>query len=153
MSYRQIALAISLSFPLHRNLLFGQFYVLLLLLLVAACWSYLRGFRALAGALVALATACKIFPLLLFVFCVQRRDWRALVSGLITSLSAVAVSIAVFGLNAHRTWLQEILPWVMHGEGLGTYAGTASAYCIASCPPSHSGTHTRGTLLHSATPF
>jgi hypothetical protein len=126
LSYVRIALALSLSFPLHRNLLFGQFYVLLLLLLVAACWSYLRGFRALAGALVALAAACKVFPLLLFVFFLQRRDWRSLISGAITGISACAVSIAIFGLNAHITWLQEILPWVTHGEGLGTYAGTAS---------------------------
>ncbi len=133
LSYRQIALAISLSFPLHRNLLFGQFYVLLLLLLIAACWSYLRGFRALAGALVALAAACKIFPLLLFAFFLQRRDWRALVSGSITGLSAVAVSIAVFGLNAHRTWLLEILPWVMRGEGLGTYSATASISGVLHC--------------------
>jgi hypothetical protein len=126
LSYRRIALVILLSFPLHRNLLFGQFYVLLLLLLVAACWSYLRGFRALAGALVAIAAVCKIFPLLLFVFFLQRRDWRALFSGSLTGLSAIALSVAVFGLNAHRTWLQEILPWVMRGEGLGTYAATAS---------------------------
>ena len=133
LSYVRIALALSLSFPLHRNLLFGQFYVLLLLLLVAACWSYLRGFRALAGALVALAAACKVFPLLLFVFFLQRRDWRALVSGTIMGLSAVAFSIAVFGLNVHRTWLLEILPWVMRGEGLGTYAGTASIPGVLHC--------------------
>jgi hypothetical protein len=40
--YRRIALAFALSFPLHRNLLYGQYYVLLLLLMVAACWAYLR---------------------------------------------------------------------------------------------------------------
>lgn len=133
LSYRRIALTIFLSFPLHRNLLYGQFYVLLLLLITAACFSYLRGYRSLAGALVALAAACKVFPLLLFVFFLQRRDWRALTSGVITGVSTVAISIAVFGLNAHRTWLQEILPWVMHGEGLGTYSTTASISGILHC--------------------
>jgi Glycosyltransferase family 87/WD40-like Beta Propeller Repeat len=133
LSYRRIALAIFLSFPLHRNLLYGQFYVLLLLLITAACFSYLRGDRVLAGALVAIAATCKVFPLLLFVFLLQRRDWRALASGVITGVSIVAISIAVFGLNAHRTWLQEILPWVIHGEGLGTYATTASISGILHC--------------------
>ena len=133
LSYRRIALAIFLSFPLHRNLLYGQFYVLLLLLITAACFSYLRGYRALAGALVALAATCKVFPLLLLVFFLQRRDWRALTSGVITGVSTVAISIAVFGLNAHRTWLQEILPWVMHGEGLGTYTTTASISGVLHC--------------------
>jgi hypothetical protein len=126
LGYRRIALVIFLSFPLHRNLLYGQFYILLLLLLTAACFSYLRGRRATAGVLVAIAAACKVFPLLFFVFFLQRRDWRALVSGVLTTIAAIVVSIAVFGLNAHRTWLQQILPWVMHGEGLGTYASNAS---------------------------
>ncbi len=94
---------------------------------------YLRGYRALAATLVALAATCKVFPLLLFVFFLQRRDWRALTSGMITGVCTVAISIAVFGLNIHRTWLQEILPWVMHGEGLGTYTTTASISGILHC--------------------
>jgi Glycosyltransferase family 87/WD40-like Beta Propeller Repeat len=126
LSYQRIALAFSLCFPLHRNLLFGQFYVFLLLLIVAACWSYLRGFSALAGALVALAAACKVFPVLLFVFFLQRRDWRALASGAVTGLAAATVSIAVFGWNVHRTYLHEILPWALRGGGLQPYIAGAS---------------------------
>jgi hypothetical protein len=133
LSYRRISLVVLLSFPLYRNLLYGQFYILLLLLLTAACFSYLRGYRALAGALVAIAAACKVFPLLLFVFFLRRRDWRALASATITGLCAVAASIAVFGINANRTWLAEILPWVMHGEGLGSYAPTASISGVLHC--------------------
>jgi MFS family permease len=126
LTYQRIGLVILLSFPLHRNLLFGQFYIFLLLLLVAACFSYLRGYRALAGALVAIAAACKVFPVLLLIFFLQRRDWRALVSATVTGFAAVAVSVAVFGINANRTWLEEILPWVTRGEGLGTYAAAPS---------------------------
>ncbi len=133
LSYQRISLVLLLSFPLYRNLLYGQFYILLLLLLTAACFSYLRGHRALSGALVAIAAACKVFPLLLLVFFLQRRDWRALASATITGLSAVAVSIAVFGVNANRTWLEEILPWVMHGAGLGTYANSASISGVLHC--------------------
>jgi hypothetical protein len=136
-SLRRISLVILLSFPLYRNLLYGQFYICLLLLLTAACFSYLRGYRRLSGALVAIAAACKVFPLLLLVFFLQRRDWRALASATITGLSAIAVSIGVFGLNANRTWLEEILPWVMHGEGIGTYmipgsiSGILHGLCLA----------------------
>jgi hypothetical protein len=126
LSSRRIAILILLSFPLYRNLLYGQFYVLLLLMIVAACFSYLRGYRVLAGALLAIAAACKVFPALFFVFFLQRRDWRALASGVVTGFAALAVSSGVFGWNAHRVWLQEILPWVMHGEALGTYATTPS---------------------------
>ena len=126
LSYRRIALIFALSFPLHRNLLYGQFYVLLLLLIVAACWAYLRGRTGLAGALVAIAAACKIFPVLLFIFFLQRRNWRALFWGAATGLASVAVSVAIFGWNLHRTYLLQVLPWSLHGEGLPPYP-TSSA--------------------------
>ena len=126
LSYQRIALAFSLSVPLYRNLQFGQFYVLLLLLIVAACWAYLRGHRRLAGVLVAIAAACKIFPVLFFVFFLQRRDWRALVWGAITAAGAACVSVAVFGWNVHRTYLHEVLPWALHGGGLQPYVPVAS---------------------------
>ena len=126
LSYQRIALVFALSFPLHRNFMYGQFYLLLLLLIVAACWAYLRGSFALAGMLVAVAAACKIFPVLFFVFFLRRRAWGAVVSGAITGLAAFAASVAVFGWNLHRTYLNEVLPWTLRGEGLPPYA-TASA--------------------------
>ncbi len=126
LSYQRVALALALSFPLHRNLQYGQFYVLLLLLVVAACWAYLRGLHALAGVLVAIAAASKIFPVLLFVFFLRRRNWRALAWGVITMLAAAAVSIGVFGSNVHRTYLHEILPWTLHGEAMPPYVPSAS---------------------------
>ena len=79
LTYQRIALVFALSFPLHRNLLYGQFYLLLLLLIVAGCWAYLREYYVLAGVLVAIAAAAKIFPVLFFIFFLQRRAWRALV--------------------------------------------------------------------------
>src|SRR6185437_11273365 len=133
LSYQRIALAFALSFPLHRNLLYGQFYVFLLLLIVAACWTYLRGFRALAGMLVAVAAACKIFPALFFVFFLRRRDWRALIWGCITGIAAVAASIAVFGWNVHRTYFYEVLPWALHGGGLQPYVTSASISAVLHC--------------------
>lgn len=126
LSYRRIALIFAFSFPLQRNLSYGQFYVFLLLLIVAACWTYLRGFRALAGALVAIVAACKIFPVLFFVFFLRRRDWRALTWGIITGIGTTAISVAVFGWNVHRTYLQEILPWTLHGEAMPPYVASAA---------------------------
>ena len=97
--------------------------MLLLLLIVAACWAYLRGFRALAGVLVALAAACKIFPVLFFIFFLQRRVVALSGWGAITAVTAAAISVAVFGWNVHRTYLREILPWTLHGEGHAAVCG------------------------------
>ena len=125
--YRRIALIFALSFPLHRNLLYGQFYLLLLLLIVAGCWAYLREYYVLAGALVAIAAAAKIFPVLFFIFFVQRRAWRALVAGTVTGLASLAVSVAVFGWNLHRTYLHEVLPWTLRGEALPPYVAASAS--------------------------
>jgi hypothetical protein len=120
--YRSIALVFACSFPLHRNLLYGQFYILLLLLIVAACWSSLRGRDALAGGLLAIAAVCKVFPVLFFIFFLRRKNWRALIAGAITGLAALDISVAVFGWNLHRTYLEQVLPWTLHGEALPPYA-------------------------------
>jgi hypothetical protein len=126
LGYRRIVMAFALSVPLYRNLEYGQLYLFLLLLVTAACWAYLRALCALAGGLIALAAACKIFPILFFVFFLQRREWRALTWGVITGTAALVTSVAVFGWNVHRTYLHEILPWALHGGGLQPYQAGAS---------------------------
>jgi hypothetical protein len=127
LSYQRIALVIAVSVPLQVNLLYGQFYFFLLVMLVAACWAYLRNWHVLAGALVALAAATKIFPVLFLIFFLQRRNWRALAAGVVTGLAAAAVSVATLGWNMHRTFLHEILPWALHGEGMSPYVTSAAS--------------------------
>ena len=127
LSYQRIGLVCALSFPLHRNMLFGQFYLFLLVLIVAACWAYLKEFYLLSGALIAIAAACKIFPVLFLALFLQRRNWRALGSALVTGTVIAAISIAVFGWNVHRTYLHEILPWTLHGEGGSPYVTSAAS--------------------------
>jgi hypothetical protein len=126
LSYQRIALLFALNFPLYRNLEFGQFYVVLLLLLVAACWAYMRGQHAVAGGLVAIGAAAKIFPVLFFVFFLQRRSWRALASGALVGAASAILSVAAFGWSVHRTYLEEILPWAVHGEAMPPYVVNAS---------------------------
>ena len=126
LSYQRIALILALSLPLYTNLEDGQFYILLLLMIVAACWAYLRGFVALSGALVAVAAACKIFPLILLVFFIQKRAWRALGSAVLVSATCFGISVAVFGWSVHRTYFNEILPATLHGEAMPPYVTNAS---------------------------
>lgn len=127
LSYRRIALVFALSFPLHRNLLYGQFYILLLLLIVAACRATLPGRHATAGALLAIAAMCKVFPALFFLFFLRRRNWRALLSGAATGVAALALSIAVFGWSLHRTYFLQVLPWTLRGEALPPYNAASAS--------------------------
>jgi hypothetical protein len=115
---RRIALLMAACMPLHRNLLYGQFYIPLLGMLVLACWAYRRQYSALSGALIAVAAMTKIFPIIFFLYFLRRKDWRALLSGFGTLALTGIASIAVFGWSVHRTYLRVILPWTLRGEAL-----------------------------------
>ena len=121
LSYLRIALVVAFSFPLQRNLLYGQYYVLLLVLIVAACWCHVKEHYILSGALIAVAAASKIFPVLLVLVFLRRRNWRAVASFAVTGIGTAALSIAVFGWSVNRTYLHQILPWALHGEAMEPY--------------------------------
>ena len=70
------------------------------------CWCWLRGWQVAAGVLVAVAAGCKVFPALLLVWFLRRRQWRALVCGIDCRRGCVGISVAVFGVAANRTWLE-----------------------------------------------
>jgi hypothetical protein len=118
---RRVLLLIALSVPLNKNFLFGQYYVLLLLVMTFAYWCYIRQKRCLSGFLIGLGIGLKIFPILYLGYFVRKRDWRAVVGGVIGSTAAVITSIAVFGLQANRVLFRQVLPWTLRGEGLDPY--------------------------------
>jgi hypothetical protein len=125
--WRRIALLIAACWPLHRNLEYGQYYILLLAMLAAACWAYQRRQFALSGALIGLAAATKIFPILFALYFLRRRNWSALIAALVTGAAAAIVSIACFGWSIHRTYLDLVLPWTLRGEALPPYALASSS--------------------------
>ncbi|MES2390643.1 MAG: glycosyltransferase family 87 protein [Acidobacteriota bacterium] len=133
-SLRRIAILFLAYPPMHRNLIYGQFYVLLAALLVGACWAHQRGRRGLAGTLVGLATAIKLFPFIFCLYFVRKRQWRALAAAVVTLAACAAVSVAVFGWEVHRTYLLQVLPWTLRGEGLPPFAlGSGSLSTLLHC--------------------
>lgn len=130
---RRIALLMVACLPLHRNLLYGQYYILLLALLTGACWALQRKRPVLAGTLVAVAAAAKIFPVIFILYFIRKRQWRAVGAALIAGAVCAGVSVAAFGWEMHRVYLLQVLPWTLHGDTL---------------PPYHLGSGSLSTLLH-----
>jgi Glycosyltransferase family 87/WD40-like Beta Propeller Repeat len=120
-SWRRIALAVALSAPLRVNFMFGQYYVLLLFTLTLALYLYQRERRLLAGVMVGIAAGLKIFPVVYFLYFLRKKDWRALAGGVVGGAGAAAVSLLVFGWQLHRTYLLQVLPATLRGEGLDPY--------------------------------
>ncbi|WP_213805483.1 glycosyltransferase 87 family protein [Granulicella sp. dw_53] len=121
LSLLQIGILILVSFSLHRNLLYGQYYILLLAILTAACWAAQRGYSWIAGALVGLGAAVKIFPVLFVLYFLRKKDWKSLCACLLAIVASLVISISVFGWNLHRTYLLQVLPWTLRGDCLDPY--------------------------------
>ena len=121
LSLLQVGCLLGLSFPLHRNLLYGQYYIVLLGILTAALWAIQRQRNRMAGSLIALGVAVKIFPVILTLHFFRKKNWEALLACLFTGILCLLASVSVFGWSLHRTYLLQVLPWTLRGEVLDPY--------------------------------
>jgi hypothetical protein len=119
--WRGIALLTCLNFPLLRNLEYGQYYIVLLFLLTAALWLYVREKRFSAGMLIGVAAALKLFPALFLIYFLRKRDLRAGLGLMTGALVSVAASVWAFGPGLHRIYLTQVLPWALRGEANDPY--------------------------------
>lgn len=96
--------------PFADTIAFGQIDLMLLLLLSLALWALRDERDLLAGALIALGTLFKIYPVLLLAFLVAKRQWRALAGFGLGMLLSNGLAVAVMGWEMHRVYLFEVLP-------------------------------------------
>jgi hypothetical protein len=87
------------------ELLQGQLSVLLLALISWAWLMYQRRHLKLAGVLLGLAISIKLFPLLLAGYFVARRSWSVLWWAAGTILASTALSWAILGTDAVRSFV------------------------------------------------
>lgn len=101
------AVACLLWWPLWACLTHGQ-VSLWVAAALAACWlADERGRPAAAGALAALATLLKLFPGLLALYFVLRRDRRALAAMALALAAGLALSAAVVGGDDFGRWVSD----------------------------------------------
>lgn len=125
--WRRIALLMVLNYPLHRNLEYGQYYILLLLIVTLALWCYVRQKRVLAGALMGIGFGLKIFPILFIVYFARKRDLRAVLGLVAGGLAAAAMSVWAFGWQINRLYVTQVLPWALRGDAMDPYSLVASS--------------------------
>jgi hypothetical protein len=101
--------------PLADVIAYGQVDILLLLLLVVAVAALQRGRDGLAGAAVALGTLFKLYPALLLVFFVLKRQWRALIGFVAAMLLCNGLAVILVGWDLHATYLFGVLPRIGGG--------------------------------------
>jgi Glycosyltransferase family 87/WD40-like Beta Propeller Repeat len=125
--WRRVAILLLLCFPMYRNLLYGQYYILLLFLVTAALWLYVRDKRLSAGALLGIGFGLKIFPVLFLLYFARKRDWRAICGLVIAGFATIAASIAAFGVPLNRVYATQVLPWALRGDAMDPYSLVSSS--------------------------
>jgi hypothetical protein len=122
LAWRRIAILVFLALePLRTNSLYGQYHVLLLLLLTLAAWLYLRGWPTSAGLVLGVGFGLKIYPVFFAFYFLRKKQWRALAGLVDGSFAMAALSLYAFGLEANRAYFTEILPRAMRGENMDPY--------------------------------
>jgi Glycosyltransferase family 87/WD40-like Beta Propeller Repeat len=121
MRWRHLALLLLLWFPAHQNLRLGQMYLLLLLIITAALWSFLRGHQRWAGLLLGIGFGLKIFPLLFFLYFLRKKQWTALSGLAIGCALTILLSLSVYGYRLNAEYAKQQIPAALRGESLDPY--------------------------------
>ena len=110
------AVAIAAVFqPALEHMRHGQFHVLVLVLVLIA-WRFLKRRPRRAGACLAIASVVKTGALLLWPMLVVRRRWRAIDSGVITTLLILLATIPFAGLSAWALFFYKATDLVQGGS-------------------------------------
>jgi glycosyl transferase family 87/WD40 repeat protein len=119
---RRVAMLVFLAMvPLRTNFLFGQEHVLLLFLFTVAAWLYLENRPLASGLALAVGGALKVHPSLFLLFFARKKQWRAAAGLVLGCIALWLLSARLFGFETLRTYLVEVLPWPLRGEGQDPY--------------------------------
>jgi len=101
----------------RNNLVYGQIYLVLTFLIAAALMLRDAGRRRLAGSLLGVVTAIKLFTAPLLIYFIWRRDWRTVLGFLVGLALVCGLSVSLLGWDIHAYWLDAVLPRVQKGLG------------------------------------
>ena len=110
------------SYPaLRSNILLGQYYLLLLVMLSAVPFCLVRGWNRSAGIISGCSAALKVYgaPFLLFFAAIKRK--RAVGAMLLAIVASSCLAIFLFGWRNVEYFLCIILPRALSGETLDPY--------------------------------
>jgi alpha-1,2-mannosyltransferase len=103
--------------PATYNLWHGQANPLIFLLLTLALRSWVRGEQGRCGAVLGVAAAVKLAPLVLVVLLLRRRWWRGVVAMLGTAGLASVAGVLLVGAGSARTFLTTVFPTLERDNG------------------------------------
>lgn len=125
-----LLLLVAAAFPVYQNLAFGQTYLFITALLMAAWLAQLRGRMAMAGLWLAVAVALKLTPVVLLLFFVVRRQWRPVVWCLVFWAGITGLSMLVAGTDVFRIYYVHLLPRILDGYLNDPYSASYHGWVV-----------------------
>jgi len=107
--------------PIRSNIFFGQSYLLLFCMLMEGFIAYKKGQIFLSSSLWGLAILFKIFPIVIFLFLLTKREYKNAFYLSATCLVLFLFSILIIGIQPWRFYLFEIFPRLNNGELNNSY--------------------------------
>jgi hypothetical protein len=111
-----IAVALASSMAVVTWIFTAQLTLLMLVPMTLAWFAAREGRWTAAGAWMGVCWSVKPFLGLFAVYFALSRRWGALLSGIASTAIAFLVGVALFGIDAHRGWIEDLLAvtWAAH---------------------------------------
>jgi len=110
-----IGFMIAMFMPIYQNISFGQTYLFITALLIAAWLAHLRGKSALAGIWLGLAIILKITPVVLLLYFIVRKHYRVTIFTAITFVLATTATAFFTGSDVLELYFIDLLPRIADG--------------------------------------
>jgi hypothetical protein len=101
---------------LANNFRFGQFYLLLAVLIICGYRFWIQGEHVRSGMLLGIGAAVKYFPIIFFLEFIGRREWKIVLAGVLTITLLTTVGIIVLGPALHEQFLLHVLGQHLEGN-------------------------------------
>lgn len=98
------------SLPLVSNFWYGQFQLVLLLIVVVGWWAYRSGNTYIAAALWGLTVSLKLFTWPLMFLFIAERQWRAVLVGITVTLVGFTLPVFVGGIDLYLAFYENGFP-------------------------------------------
>lgn len=94
---------------LVNNFRFGQFYVILALLIMLTYYSWEKRLPYLSGVALGFGTVVKYFPVIYFINLVEKKEWKTVIAGITTIILCTGLGVWAIGTEAHRQFISNVL--------------------------------------------
>lgn len=113
-----LSLAVWLTIPVQITLQIGNFQLAAIALAVLGMIAIRRGWVGVGAAIIGLVTVAKVFPGVLLLYLLLRKEYRAVAIGVVSAVACVAVSALAFGPRSLLLFATYQLPRLDTGEAL-----------------------------------